>query len=325
MLDDLGDLGFRVRANHEGHMKTNARAVWDQEQIARAVEFTTSRFLGRGVFDTRRFRDLALARTDAAGDRRAMVFAVTPEGWTVHIANGDAIPTSETTMTTTKTYATKQDAIRSARAALKAKHRDAISGVHFRLNEAGGEWAWHELDVSTGQMAIGELIEDGAQAATDLPPVTQVPAKASGKTKPAKTPAPKLAADTRSPKQRKLDAAAQAKGFPNAARMNDAMKAAKTAERAARPKAEKPASKRAEIQAAAERGEMPTAPDFSADTHKRFRKTLDALVAAAGAGDIKTLKADKTEPKSSSRVTLCRYRDLAIVALEAQKKLAKAA
>jgi hypothetical protein len=86
---------------------------------------------------------------------------------------------------------------------------------------------------------------------------------------------------------------------------------------AAKPKAAKPiAGKRAAVDAA-KAGKLPTPPDFSKPTHARFRKTLDAIVAAAKAGDIKALKADKTEPKSSSRVALCRYRDLCIVALSA--------
>ncbi len=72
-------------------MKTNAKAAWDAEQIARAVEFTTCRFLGAGRYDTRRFEDRAVAEADATGDRRAMVFAITPEGWTIHIINGDKI------------------------------------------------------------------------------------------------------------------------------------------------------------------------------------------------------------------------------------------
>lgn len=77
--------------------------------------------------------------------------------------------------------------------------------------------------------------------------------------------------------------------------------------------------KRAQIEADAAAGKLPTPPDFSAETHARFRKRLSEIVAFVKAGDIKALKADTTEPKSSSRVALCRYRDLAIIALEAQR------
>ena len=84
----------------------------------------------------------------------------------------------------------------------------------------------------------------------------------------------------------------------------------------AKPKA---VGKRAQIEADAAAGKLPTPPDFSAETHARFRKRLGEIVAFVKAGDIKALKADTTEPKSSSRVALCRYRDLAIIALEAQR------
>lgn len=83
--------------------KIAARQVWDDEQIARAVGFTTSRFQGRGVYDTRRFGDLAQALADAAGDRRAIVYAITPEGFTIHIANGDLIAKDSDMTTITET------------------------------------------------------------------------------------------------------------------------------------------------------------------------------------------------------------------------------
>ncbi|WP_439579343.1 hypothetical protein [Elioraea sp.] len=67
-------------------------AEWSAEQIARAAYFTVARFRGRGAYDTRRFATLAEARAEAAGDRRAMVYAVTPEGITVHVENGGCLP-----------------------------------------------------------------------------------------------------------------------------------------------------------------------------------------------------------------------------------------
>jgi hypothetical protein len=69
----------------------NARQAWDDEKIAAAVGYTTSRFLGRGAYDTRRFATLADALADAQGDRRALVYAISPEGFTIHITNGDRI------------------------------------------------------------------------------------------------------------------------------------------------------------------------------------------------------------------------------------------
>jgi hypothetical protein len=94
-----------------------------------------------------------------------------------------------------------------------------------------------------------------------------------------------------------------------------------------RPQGGEAGSKRAEIQAAAERGEMPTPPGLlgrhaQAVPARRWRSWSRRPTPATS----RRLKADKTEPKSSSRQAICRYRDLAITALEAaQAKLAKAA
>lgn len=87
----------------------------------------------------------------------------------------------------------------------------------------------------------------------------------------------------------------------------------------AAPKAErKPAGKKAEIMAAAERGELPEAPDFSAETHARFRKKLADLVALVEAGDIAGLEAFHINPVSSSPKAMDRYRNLAVIALKAR-------
>ena len=78
--------------------------------------------------------------------------------------------------------------------------------------------------------------------------------------------------------------------------------------------------KRAAILAAAQAGKVPAAPDFSAATHTRFRPTLAAVVALVKAGDLKKLKSYQYEGfMSSSPKAIMRYRDLAIVALEARK------
>jgi len=67
--------------------KNTARAAFDAKQIARATHFTTCRFLGVGRYDTRQFATLDDARADAAG-ARALIYAITPEGWTIHVENG---------------------------------------------------------------------------------------------------------------------------------------------------------------------------------------------------------------------------------------------
>jgi hypothetical protein len=77
----------------------------------------------------------------------------------------------------------------------------------------------------------------------------------------------------------------------------------------------------------ASKGKLPVEPDFSADTHRAYRKRLAAITAMIKARDVKGLQADETQPVSSSRVILCRYRDNAIAALQAKaaKAPAKAA
>jgi tetrahydromethanopterin S-methyltransferase subunit A len=110
-----------------------------------------------------------------------------------------------------------------------------------------------------------------------------------------------------------------------------AAKPAKPAKAKPAPKAPKPApqpkpiSQRAQIALDAANGIVPVAPDFSAATHARFRKKHAELVALVEKGDIKALKALVINPVSSSPKAMLRYRDLAVIALEAQRKAAKAA
>ena len=82
--------------------------------------------------------------------------------------------------------------------------------------------------------------------------------------------------------------------------------------------ATRPLGKRAAIEAAAREGKLPEPPDFSAETHKRFRNKLASVVEFAKAGDLKALRAFEINPVSSSPKAIARYRDLCIVALEAQ-------
>lgn len=105
-----------------------------------------------------------------------------------------------------------------------------------------------------------------------------------------------------------------------------AVKAAKPkAARNPRPRAEasqprpaaRHAGKRAAIEEAAKNGTLPSAPDFSADTHKRFRGKLAEVKALVDAGNIDALKAFEINPISSSPKAIAKYRDLAVIALEA--------
>lgn len=98
----------------------------------------------------------------------------------------------------------------------------------------------------------------------------------------------------------------------------------KPAKAAKEPAADKALGKRAQIAADAEAGILPAAPDFSAPTHARFRKKLAEIVALVEKADIKALKAYPINPVSSSPKAMDKYRNLAVIALEAQRKAAKA-
>jgi hypothetical protein len=95
-------------------------------------------------------------------------------------------------------------------------------------------------------------------------------------------------------------------------------KAAKPAPKKAAKAAPAPTGKRAAIEAAARAGKLPEPPDFSAATHKPYRVKLEALVAMVKAKDIKALKSFEIKPYSSSPKAIARYRDLAILALDAK-------
>lgn len=88
----------------------------------------------------------------------------------------------------------------------------------------------------------------------------------------------------------------------------------------ATPKAEKAkeTGKRAAALEAAQRGEIPPAPDFSAPTHKPHRAKLAKIIEMVEAGDIDGLKAVEIKPTSSSPKAMLKYRDLAVIALEAK-------
>ena len=84
------------------------------------------------------------------------------------------------------------------------------------------------------------------------------------------------------------------------------------------PKPRAKGGKRAEAEANAAAGIMPTPPDFSAATHKPHLKSHAHIVALVEAGDIKGLKAWEHKAYSSSQRALAKYRDLAVIALEAR-------
>jgi hypothetical protein len=152
-----------------------------------------------------------------------------------------------------------------------------------------------------------KMTETTSHTGTHKPTAKAVEPTEAQMAKIAETMAPKVA--------RPAKAAAKA---PAAAKAASVPKAPKAAKPAREPKAAKPLSPRAQIEADAAKGKLPKAPDFTAETHKRFRPLLAEVEALVKAKDIAGLKAVKIDPASSSRRAVDRYRNLAVIALEAK-------
>ena len=71
----------------------------------------------------------------------------------------------------------------------------------------------------------------------------------------------------------------------------------------------------AEREAAAERGEMPSAPDLSAPSHQRYKKHIAAVKEAAEKRDVDALLRIDVPRKGDTRTAIMRFRDLAIKAI----------
>lgn len=108
---------------------------------------------------------------------------------------------------------------------------------------------------------------------------------------------------------------------PNATRAGELARAKAEAAAAKKPKGEAKGAqlgKRAQADADAAAGKLPAAPDFSAETHARYRPKLDEVRKLIREKDVKALKAYPINPISTSPKALDRFRNLAVAALEAQ-------
>lgn len=176
-------------------------------------------------------------------------------------------------------YSAKSAAVRAARKALGA---EAQPGTDFILTEKGESWTWEPMPVQSPGEPPKEKAGRAPEANSAAP---QPPVQTQGEALKA-APKPKA--------HEKAIASGPVKELP---RM---------------PK------KHREAHEAALAGNLPEAPDFSADTHKPYRKKLEDLKAMVEAGDIAGLKAERINPISTSRKALDRYRNLAVIALEAK-------
>ena len=127
----------------------------------------------------------------------------------------------------------------------------------------------------------------------------------------------------RAMKKQHIDATHEVK--PSGDRFTIVPKATKAAKAAKPAEKTKKLGQRAQIVADAEAGKLPPVPDFSAETHTRFRPKLAELVQLVKVRDIKGLKAYPIKPISTSPKAMDRYRNLAVIALEAQAKTEKKA
>lgn len=212
-----------------------------------------------------------------------------------------------TESTAPKAYGAKNNCIRAARKALGA---EAQPGEHFTLAQGEAGWTWAAVAAEPAPAPAAAPVAAGPAPARK-PEVTAADltaalsarkaAPAAPAAAPAAEPAPKA---PRAPKpeidakRRAMLAAADAKGF---------------------------GPRWAEALAAAGRGELPEAPDFTKPTHVSGRTWLAQAQALVAAGDAAGLRGLVFDPEGSTGGMLYRYVRFATFALEARADLAAAA
>lgn len=265
------------------------------ELAARAVRFDVSLFLGAGAFataaaDTKEGAVAAALKLQAEYpdcSRIPLIYAVTADG------RSALVELKEIAMTI-KVQNDKSNARKRL-----ANFRSRFADVQFQLIEQDGGWSIEaELTDATAHHAK-VLRKQGIKVSVPVSVLTAV--------------------DALEAKENEKSGDA----IPSILRANADGRA--TTAPAAEPKAapkpmdDKPLGKRAAVLAAAQAGQLPEPPDFSAATHARFRGKLADLVKLAKAGDIEGLKAYAINPVSSSPKALDKYRNLCVIALQARR------
>jgi hypothetical protein len=246
-----------------------------------------SAFTQAGGRITRHFQTegdaLRAAQVMADGFRRpALVYAIDAQGRTAvaHTVQPSNHEAEESTMSENTTK-TYAKRFNAQRAARKLLGEAVQEGEAFRTFKApNGEWDFETL----------------------APAATAEPATAEAFTPPAFL-------------RREPEANEAA---PPAPEPTDASETTQETAAEAKP-ATAPTGKRAAVESAARNGTLPVPPDFSAPTHARFRAKLAKLVELAQAGDAEGLKSVAINPVSTSPRAMARYRDLAILAIEAKR------
>lgn len=208
--------------------------------------------------------------------------------------------------TETTTYSNRSNAARAARAACAAAGiSQPLSGVHFTVDKAGDDFGFTLIDVKTGETTRSFSPTADASAAFDAQESTTRPT--ARKAASPRLPGPPVGGTRYDP----ADGA-------------DAAEAARPA-KAARAKKAKSLGKRAQVEVDAAAGKLPPLPSFGGQDKARYAKQVEELSALTAKKDIKGLNALEIPTYSSCRRAMAKYRDLAVLALQAQaaKKAAK--
>lgn len=294
-------------------MKKTKPLMIDAAAIERAASFRATIFLGTGRYQSEEHPTLAAARSasarlaaEARNGRLGMVYAVSPEGRSTFVP--DAYQPTPTTNGRNETMPNEITSVQISQ--LTA----IITGGGYKRSNSkeAAEKRFISIATEAGIKNAAELVKGPFNMAEHV-----IREKLAGKplTIPevhGMRPADIALTDA--------DHATIADASKTVAAEIIRRRSKTTAER--KPAEAKPAGKRAATLEAAQRGELPDAPDFSAETHKRFRPKLAKLVEMVAAGDIAGLKAEEIKPVSSSPKAMAKYRDLAVIALEAKKAAA---
>lgn len=195
----------------------------------------------------------------------------------------------------TKTYTNRSNAARAAKADLKALGIEPKNGVNFTIHSHradidGAVGYTYELDLSNEQ--VGPMMD---KPHMQEPQAEQAAPAAEEPAEPAKK-----------PKAKKADKAPEWSDEDNALMVEIFT-------------VKRPNRRHWEALKAARAGVLPEAPDFSAPTHKPYRKKLQHIqdaIAERIVEDVEELTAE-IEPKSTSRVRLYAFARLAAIALRA--------
>ncbi len=304
-------------------MRKQPEAHIDTAMIERAVRFEATIFLGTGRFHSASFDLLADAR-DAArqfgevakNGRKGLVYAVTAEGRSTLVPDSYQPATlieGKPQMTSIDTKfsgieVSKLTAVITGGGFKRANSKDAAIARYLKVAAEAGvrtpeKYIGADYDYETAEHVLFELKKGGFKGNGAHASIPEVQA-ASPKAEDAEAAMQAEAEATTKPRQRKASKPAAAP--------------APKAEPAKPAKA--PAGQRAKIAADAANGIVPAAPDFSAETHKRFRPKLAQVVALVAAKDIAGLEAFEINPVSSSPKAIAKFRDLAVIALKAYQR-----